>query len=80
MQAVRRVAVAGHQARKVSVVPDMFRMNCPGMVCSICMIAFRPVQWQGITWSGPILCSSSVVGPMADSKDGPERWKPPMTA
>ena len=32
------------QARRVRAVPDMFRMNCPGMAFSTCMIAFLPVQ------------------------------------
>ena len=36
------------QAAKVSFVPDMLRMNCPGMAFSIYMIAFRPVQCVGM--------------------------------
>jgi len=36
------------QAAKVSFVPDMLRMNCPGMAFSMCMIAFRPVQCVGM--------------------------------
>lgn len=37
----------GHEA-KVIFVPAMFRMNLSGMAFSNSMMAFRPVQWQGI--------------------------------
>lgn len=36
-------------ALKVSLVPDMFRMNCPGISRSMCRMALRPVQWVGTT-------------------------------
>gem|GEM_PF-4713730 len=36
-------------AAKVSFVPDMFRMKAPGISFSISMMAFRPVQWVGMT-------------------------------
>ncbi len=36
-------------AAKVSLVPDMFRMNCPGISFSMCRMALRPVQCVGTT-------------------------------
>lgn len=36
------------QAAKVSFVPDMLRMNCPGMAFSMYIIALRPVQCVGM--------------------------------
>jgi hypothetical protein len=36
-------------AVNVSFVPDMFRMNCPGISFSMCMMAFLPVQCVGTT-------------------------------
>ncbi len=36
-------------ATKVSFVPDMFRMKASFISFSISMMAFRPVQWVGMT-------------------------------
>ncbi len=36
-------------AAKVSFVPDMFRMKASFISFSISMMAFRPVQWVGMT-------------------------------
>ncbi len=38
-----------HQAEKVSFVPLILKMNRSGIACSMYMIAFLPVQWQGMT-------------------------------
>ena|GEM_PF-1448284 len=42
-----RMNISVHEA-KVIFVPAMFRMNLSGMAFSNSMMAFRPVQWQGI--------------------------------